>query len=414
MDGKKFDSLTRSLAEGRSRRSFLRGVAGALGGGVVALLGRKETEAAWSTLVCLPDGSGGYIQRLVPTAAVTFYIHYYGAVLPENGFCPCEPACGENEICDQGACVCRAGFSPCGDGGACLVDDGGACDSNSQCCSGVCDDLQGPGHCVTPGGLGTSCETVLECEDGLECCSGVCKWTLGVGCEASEDCCSGACADVCVTPGGEGSICEQDTDCAGEQFRCCFERCRNVQTDPLNCGACDVTCASGDCVDGVCEGCVPEMCGIRECGDWPDGCGGTLMCGQCLGPNEFCDDNGQCACAPDCDGKTCGDDSCGGSCGTCDEFPNSYCTPEQTCACDPDTCEDLGKECGTWSDGCGGTATGCIACFGLQSCDPNGQCQVPCQMAGRCNSDSDCCDGYFCLDPECQTTGERTCRIGCL
>jgi hypothetical protein len=80
--------------------------------------------------------------------------------------------------------------------------------------------------------------------------------------------------------------------------------------------------------------CVPECAG-KACG--PDGCGG--FCGQCL-PGAVCDantgqcsvlcapcqsgyvcnDSGQCVCTPNCSGKTCGSDSCGGTCGTC-SFP---------------------------------------------------------------------------------------------
>ena len=32
--------------------------------------------------------------------------------------------------------------------------------------------------------------------------------------------------------------------------------------------------------------------------------------------DEICQ-AGECVCAPDCEGRVCGDDSCGGSCGTC-------------------------------------------------------------------------------------------------
>ena len=54
----------------------------------------------------------------------------------------------------------------------------------------------------------------------------------------------------------------------------------------------------------------------KVCGD--DGCGGN--CGSC-GAEKFCS-NGQCAistsiCTPKCDGKNCGDDGCGGTCGSC-------------------------------------------------------------------------------------------------
>ena len=55
-------------------------------------------------------------------------------------------------------------------------------------------------------------------------------------------------------------------------------------------------------------GCQPD-CDGKECG--LDGCGG--ICGVCDAA-KLCID-GVCGCSPDCDGKTCGDDLCGGSCG---------------------------------------------------------------------------------------------------
>ncbi len=89
----------------------------------------------------------------------------------------------------------------------------------------------------------------------------------------------------------------------------------------------------------ACEGpCEPECAG-RQCGD--DGCGGT--CGTCAA-GRVCQ-NGQCVvCTPNCGGRICGDDGCGGSCGPCPE--GTLCNAEGT-ACD---------------DSCGGIpAHGCCA-----------------------------------------------------
>lgn len=57
--------------------------------------------------------------------------------------------------------------------------------------------------------------------------------------------------------------------------------------------------------------CVPD-CQGKECGD--DGCGG--FCGQCPAPKR-CQANQVCECRPQCTGQACGDDGCGGSCGSC-------------------------------------------------------------------------------------------------
>jgi len=61
-------------------------------------------------------------------------------------------------------------------------------------------------------------------------------------------------------------------------------------------------------------------------------------------------------CAPDCDGKDCGDDGCGGSCGKCftleGAMDDSLCSPGGTCAvcgCGDRHCglDDCGSPCGT-------------------------------------------------------------------
>jgi hypothetical protein len=66
-------------------------------------------------------------------------------------------------------------------------------------------------------------------------------------------------------------------------------------------------------------GCIPQ-CDELSCGD--DGCGGS--CGSCFNAGgglapELCMADGTC-CEQQCDGKLCGGDGCGGSCGKCAEF----------------------------------------------------------------------------------------------
>jgi len=90
--------------------------------------------------------------------------------------------------------------------------------------------------------------------------------------------------------------------------------------------------------------CQAECVG-KECGD--DGCGG--VCGTCPFPGDVCQD-GQC-CTSQCEEKQCGSDGCGGLCGQCVECGTSC--QEGICvftACD-------GRECGP--DGCGGSCGGC-------------------------------------------------------
>ena len=105
--------------------------------------------------------------------------------------------------------------------------------------------------------------------------------------------------------------------------------------------------------------CVFQGCDGRECG--PDNCGGT--CGTCA-----CIESclaGNCV-STACSDKECGPDGCGGSCGQCDD-PQEACF-NGTCLCMPDC---VGKKCGT--DGCGGS---CGACAPKETCY-EGQCKKP-------------------------------------
>lgn len=80
------------------------------------------------------------------------------------------------------------------------------------------------------------------------------------------------CCDTCLP-----STCAQT---------CCSGQCVNVQTNPNNCGACGRTCEAGDiCLNGACA-CGADTCQSlgKQCGSWPDGCGGTLDCGSCTPP----------------------------------------------------------------------------------------------------------------------------------
>jgi len=95
---------------------------------------------------------------------------------------------------------------------------------------------------------------------------------------------------------------------------------------------------------------------------------------------------------PDGSTKTCGDDGCGGSCGTCagtDECVDGTCA-----ACAP-KCE--GKQCGP--DGCGGS---CGECAPPGLCDDAGICEAPASCAGQCGGQA---DGCFC-DAVCQSYGD--------
>jgi len=77
--------------------------------------------------------------------------------------------------------------------------------------------------------------------------------------------------------------------------------------------------------------CVPNCAG-KECGY--DGCGGA--CGRCSRGHVCNNLSGVCSCTPNCAGRTCGVDGCGGTCGICRKN-NTSCK----------SCTEFGGDCST-------------------------------------------------------------------
>ncbi len=125
------------------------------------------------------------------------------------------------------------------------------------------------------------------------------------------------------------------------------------------------------------------------------GCVDNVSQSLCTGPDKVWTENGQCAdqecnCIMDCNGATCGDDGCGGSCGTCDDGNPcngiETCGPNRTCvAGQPPNCDDHN------------------ACNGAETCDPDSGCRpgqplhcdngVACDGQEFCNPTSGCVAG---------------------
>ncbi len=116
----------------------------------------------------------------------------------------------------------------------------------------------------------------------------------------------------------------------------------------------------------TCATCTAS-CDGKQCGS--NGCGGS--CGSCSS-GETCDGSGLCvtSCIPQCDGKSCGDDGCGGSCGACPSGQTCNSSGQCVSSCTPNC---TGKECG--SNGCGGT---CGSCGAGETCDTTGTCVSAC------------------------------------
>jgi len=94
-------------------------------------------------------------------------------------------------------------------------------------------------------------------------------------------------------------------------------------------------------------------------------------------------------CSPDCIGKQCGDDGCGGTCGECGD--------KETCEageCLFDLCP--AKPCPEGSV-CNETTGECVGCLSDDDCLPNNHCvDGNCQAPTPCQSSKDCADDEVC------------------
>ena len=217
MDDRRFDSLTKALARGQSRRSLLKG-----------LLGLGGAAAVGGTLL---EGPAEAARRPTPTPKP---ITCPGNQIPVGGVCTCPgglsqcnpgtgPAC-----CNSGVDPTSPGYSECCDNACC----NGTCYGEELCCrttsrtgglppthkfcDNVCIDLTVAGNCCDDGDCGNPCQVcnhdrhicVDRCDAQTQvCCTeqagpGVCvtgECCLGVpGCGAGRICCQGEGRTICV------------------------------------------------------------------------------------------------------------------------------------------------------------------------------------------------------------------------
>ncbi|WP_437734843.1 MXAN_6577-like cysteine-rich protein [Sorangium sp. So ce1335] len=179
---------------------------------------------------------------------------------------------------------------------------------------------------VTGGVLATSCaegdSEPSACADGQSPCDGACVDTetsdehcgaCGNACAEGQQCAEGRCDGGGEGGGGGDEACsEEETACGG--------LCVNLDTDPRNCGDCDVQCEAGEvCDDGYCV-----------CADGFRACGGACVdpqrdranCGRCgasCGATQVCVE-GACSCSADleaCDGSCVDAQTSAQHCGRC-------------------------------------------------------------------------------------------------
>ncbi|UJR84929.1 Hypothetical protein I5071_70080 [Sandaracinus amylolyticus] len=271
-----------------------------------------------------------------------------------------------------------------------------------------CDDYEHPGCCASSG----ACFETFACVSGA-CAGGTCGCIRTyprsmAACLSDDECCSGRCErGICAcTPAGEPAVApeyfedeEENPLDIGESIVCCSGRVDGALCAPGN-GRCvsDAECLSGSCDPGDEDG---RIC---DCSTEGAACAHRDDCCAVPGVRLTCE-GGVCSCLRRCDGRSCGPDGCGGTCGTCatgtmcDETTGAcraICTP--SCA---------GRECG--SNGCGGT---CGRCIGGGSDCSDGSCVEVCRVTGSsCDGDPPCCDpGARCQASALASCSNRCCR----
>jgi hypothetical protein len=242
------------------------------------------------------------------------------------------------------ASVCVAlSFGCSGSGGAGINVGGDDAGDETQ----VVDSSGGLGDVVldTGGCTPRTCAAAgADCGPIGDGCGGVI--TSCGSCTAGKVCGGGGVPSVCGTTVGDGGGCVPLT-CATAGANCgpVGDGCGGL----LDCGSCPTgeTCGGGGtpsvcgisylAVDGgklsETGTCIPLSCKDigANCGPVADGCGGLLDCGTCTAPFI-----------------------CGGG-GTSSVCGNPFVKGDAGTACTPRTCADVGANCGTIGDGCGGS-----------------------------------------------------------
>ena len=340
-----------------------------------------------------------------------------GKTCGDNG---CGGSCGscldcnnavDNTLCNPLSNECNVPCCPDCTGKICGLDGcGGTCGSCGQ--NMYCNDA---GQCADSSGCVPDC-TNKQCGDNG------CGFSCG-SCVPEQVCNS---QNMCITIGESGGPCN-GIDFNGVCYNDKLYFCANDVLTEVDCPAQAKTClpaADGTGFDCQAIPCQPQ-CQGKSCGD--DGCGG--QCGICP-VGKSCQD-GSC-CTPQCNGKNCGDDGCGGLCGTCqgnETCTAGVCVPNNTNDCGnvPSTgvcvANNILKTC---VDGAV-VETDCAADNKVCSVEPQfgvSICSTPlcvpkctnkeCGMDGCGGSCGTCAMGEFCSDAQtCESTTNGSCAGQC-
>jgi hypothetical protein len=355
MDAGRFDSLSRSLANRRSRRSL---GAGGLAAGLLTAFGAERANAATGdcSLRISAKTSAGPHKNTTYAGTLTMTIDQKGAI--DSGVFKTDdgvshPLVGQAVgralnlrialadgktlalagTADLDLILCRGDVSGTFGGpgdtdiGMWRTVNAAGTTTNS---SGSANGASGSGSGGSPSdnsGTGTT-------SDGGDNSGG--GATTGSGCDAGQSLCDGQCVDLqtdlnnCGRCGfwcGSGLVCTAgvcvDPGCGndpqtGAALTLCTGVCINIATDSSHCGSCDNACTSGaQCVNGACT-CAPDG-------------------SPCTYPSDCCADTcapgGVCGCIPT--GSACPETNNTGDC--CEQGAaycvNGYCSYANGAAC---------------------------------------------------------------------------------
>ncbi len=360
-----------------------------------------------------------------------------GVCSPGESFvtCPddCPPGCGDG-VCEEGEdpILCPLDCMPaCGDGVCHPGQDSASCPIDCPLCGdGVCAHAETAESC--PEDCATACgDGVCQPGETAESCPLDCGWCGDGVCGAHESpaTCPTDCTEV-IPPGCGNGVCEAargespctcPADC-GSCSGCCDGRFCRMGTSNRYCGGMGEPCLSclalrKTCVEGECQVvCGDTRCHPDEtCASCPADCGCTA-CG------ETCE-AGACTFTA-CDGRVCGSDGCGGTCGVCDPHydcvagacvyvpwcGDGTCDEDETCetcpldcgVCPDPTCDDEIQNQGETDVDCGGPH--CDGCEVGQSCLVGDDC-----LSRVCSDTLFLCLAPRCGDGVCHTDDDEDC-----
>lgn len=157
----------------------------------------------------------------------------------------------------------------------------------------------------------------------------------------------------------------QSKVCADEQKFC------GAVNGQAECVACDATCETG--LKERCKGRSGAFFCLDKTVLWDCDSSSVKTCEEgktcATSADPGLPDTCNTVCVPNCDGRFCGSDGCGGSCGTCPTTGAWTCNKFSRCVKCSETC--AGKQCGL--DACGGNCPN--LCAAGTTCNPaSGQC----------------------------------------